>query len=63
MGSLEERKVNNGVVNDGMTDVPVANWLQNEAKQKLYEAFQRLNLDNQKINGKHLVNLSLEDLL
>lgn len=57
MGSYEERKL------EGVTDTPSANWLQNEAKQKLQEAFHRLNLDSQKVNGKHLASLAMEDLM
>lgn len=39
---------------DGTMDLGVAQWLSNEAKQKLQEAFIKLNLDVQKTNGKHL---------
>lgn len=35
-------------------DSPVTQWLMNEAKSKLQEAVNKLNLDSQKLNGKHL---------
>lgn len=39
---------------DGTTDSQVVAWLQIEAKLRLTDAFLKLNIDNQKVSGKHL---------
>lgn len=44
-------------------DSSVVSWLMSDAKAKLQEAVGKLNLDSQKINGKHLPYLSIEELL
>ena len=41
----------------------VGYWLQNDARAKLQEAYSKLGLDNQRINGKHLLSYSIEDLV
>ena len=38
------------------------NWLKYESGKKYEESLAKLNLDNSKIQGKHLVGYSLEDL-
>ena len=48
---------------DSISDNPVTSWLQSDAKSKLQEAFQKLGLDNTKVNGKHLLSYSLEELM
>ena len=38
------------------------NWLKYESNKKYEQSCQKLSLDNQKIQGKHLVSYSLDDL-
>ena len=38
------------------------NWLKYESGKKYEESLAKLNLDNSKIQGKHLVGYSLDDL-
>ena len=40
----------------------VEQWLQTDAKAKLMESYQKLQLDPQRINGKHLSAFRLEEL-
>lgn len=46
----------------GTVDNSVTEWLQSEAKVKLQEAYKKLDLDNIKISGKHLITFTLEEL-
>jgi len=45
------------------SDNPLSNWLKIEAKLKYQAACQKLGLDNQKIQGKHLSTFSIDDLM
>ena len=45
------------------TDSPLSNWLKVEAKLKYQTACQKLGIDSQKIQGKHLSTFSMEDLM
>ena len=38
------------------------NWLKHESTKKFEESLKKLGLDNSKIQGKHLVAYSLDDL-
>ena len=51
-----------GATNADGSSNPVALWLVQEAKNKLGEALNKLGLDSQKINGKHLATYSMDDL-
>jgi hypothetical protein len=52
------------LVGSGSTDEnSAAYWLQHEAKAKLQEAYAKLGLDSQKVNGKHLLSYTLEELI
>lgn len=46
----------------GASDNPLTQWLVIDAKQKYQQAIQKLGLDSQKIQGKHLSGFSMEDL-
>ncbi len=46
----------------GVEETPVQQWLMQDAKLRLQEALQRLNLDSSKINGKHLISYTMEEL-
>lgn len=46
----------------GTADSSVSEWLQSDAKARLQEAYRKLDLDNIKISGKHLITLTLEEL-
>lgn len=48
---------------EGMRDTPVGQWLYSEAKLKLQEAMNKLSLDSQKINGRHLALYSMDELM
>lgn len=56
-GSLNSGK------SDGTLNLEVAQWLSNEAKVRLQESLIKLNIDMSKINGKHLLNYSYDELL
>jgi len=44
-------------------DSPVVTWLLTEAKLKLNQSMQKLNLDSTKITGKHLISYTIDELL
>ena len=44
------------------SDISVEQWLQIEAKSRLSEAFSKIGLDTQKINGKHLQAYTVDEL-
>lgn len=54
--------INNAAGSNGQGDSPVAQWIMNEARSKMQETMQKLGLDAQRINGKHLSNYSVEEL-
>ncbi len=45
-----------------VSENPLSAWLMVEAKIKYQQACSKLNLDNQKIQGKHLSSFSNDDL-
>lgn len=44
------------------SDNPIQQWIVSDAKIRLQEAFAKLNLDNSKVSGKHLLTFTLEEL-
>jgi predicted Mrr-cat superfamily restriction endonuclease len=46
----------------GSADNPLTQWLVIDAKQKYQQAIQKLGLDSQKLQGKHLSGFSVDDL-
>lgn len=58
MSSNSRKKQNN----ETSSDINVEQWLMIEAKAKLADAYNKLNIDASKINGKHLTGYSMEDL-
>ena len=59
LGHGQDRRNSSDQLSDNS---PVAQWLMNEAKSRLNESMNKLGLDNQKINGRHLAAYSMDEL-
>ena len=46
----------------GMLDLAVQDWLMVEAKKRLQESMAKLGLDQVKVQGKHLGEMSFDEL-